>query len=320
MWNWTEIDYHLIEDLGLARVMQLYPVLLKTWLHLDEDYVLNIHACNSENIKCLKFVWAELRQQAYFTLGIRDVWLWFEGEVIVQSAIGLKSAVDIRNDDEGSNMTTATATATVERSNTTTVIEDLQPSTFVDNKLPGQTIAAVAEDTEQPIEAVRAWIQEHNWQIIPFNGEEVIAGDVAIAAIDHFTMLLIQQRKAKRGLQTGAPAETNGAAKSPAPEPVAAAPEKVAPAKASRSSLVLPSGYANKVAKSTRLSLERALPQRPQARSEYLEQIVSETDKGKAFLDKVAAAITRKFGGTKEKTIANLLEMAKRMQGEMQTA
>lgn len=173
---------------------------------------------------------------------------------------------------------------------------------------------------------IRAWIAEHDWQIIPFNGEEIVAGIAAIAAIDHFTVVLMQQRKAKRGLQINtslAPAiESNGASTAAEPEPVATAEPETKPerTRSPRLTMSLPRGYSSKVARTTRTSLERALPQALQLQLEYLEQIVAETDKGKAFLHSIAEAMVKKYGGDKARNMANLLEMAKKIQTELATA
>lgn len=301
MWDWTEADIITAQRCRLARLMQVIPELQQTIVLLDLEYVLQIHSNDVQVIPGLLSRLKQIQQEVYIVLGCSEIKLWSGHELIAYESLGLQSTVDTRNDHEGSIM----VTTTTDRS----TVPALNSSTKVDI-LPGQTISAIAEDTEQPIESIRAWIQEQNWPIIPFNGEEVIAGDVAIAAIDHFTLILIQQRKAKRGLQTSPAAELNGAF-----DPKALVTESIQTAPAVFR-MNLPRGYSNKLAKNNRANLVRALPQKPQLRLQYLEQIVSGTAQGKEFLSKIADATIKKYGGDKVKVSDSLLEIAKTIQAE----
>ena len=97
------------------------------------------------------------------------------------------------------------ATATLDKvteQQTDQVQQTIQLST-----LPGCSLADIATDVEQPVEAVRDWAAQNGISVIPYKGEEIVAGEMAIAAYDYFEPLLLQQRKAKRlGLTSVTPA------------------------------------------------------------------------------------------------------------------
>lgn len=322
--DWNESDQQIIDAFRLARLSHLLPILQETLLHLDLEYTLHIHAFNDDVLTALELLFPEVQERAFIVMGCCDVALWHDDQLIAQQSFDLQSLVHTRNGiDEDFFMSTAIAEAP-----TLTVTPRIEPpSTPAPPKLPGQTLSAVADIVQQPVELVRAWVQEQDYQIIPFGTEEIVAGDVADATLNHFGSIWLQQQKAKLGLSsprsaaTTAP-ESNGKATLETPTPAIETETKTS-AKADRikagriRSLTLPRSYATKVAKQPKISLERALPQRDQLRAQYLHEMAEQTERGMEFLDKVAAAITKKFGGDKSKLIGNLLQAAKKMQSEV---
>ncbi|HEY9697012.1 MAG TPA: hypothetical protein V6D10_07100 [Trichocoleus sp.] len=98
---------------------------------------------------------------------------------------------------EESDMTAATLDRPQAQSSTAT-----QTRTKLSKLLPGAALRHIAEDMEQSVDTIRAWVQEHNYLIILFGGEEVIPNDVALEAYDHFTRIMQENRLRKRGLLT----------------------------------------------------------------------------------------------------------------------
>jgi hypothetical protein len=325
-WSWTDEDRHTAEKFRLARLREQVPQLRRSLLHLDLEYVLHVYTYDPVDAAALTLFADEFQQQVYLILGCRQVSVWLENELAYARVIDLQSALTLAIFDEEDTLMIATAERPTE-----TASPNAASVAPVNPTLPGQTLAAIAEDTEQPLESIQAWIAEHGWPIIPFNGELIISGDAAIAALNHFSEVLKQQRLAKRGLlQTPVNMEMNGSTPEPEPiilpEPTASQPKakstarstaRAAQPKETRPALTLPAGYANKIIKGqTRTNFERALPVNPDLRAKYLEAIANETDDGKLFVDRVVSAIVRKFKGNKDKLTANVMQLAKKMQAE----
>lgn len=315
--TFTDKDRTLAEAFRMARLMHSIPTLIDCLVYPDLEDTLHIHTQDPKIFASLQLFSRDLQQQAYWLAGVREICLWNGGEDPAEQ-YSVESSSDVII--EHSHMTTATLDrpATYETSATAD-----KTSTNVDKNLPGQTIAAIAEDTQQDINEIRDWCRENGWPIIPFGNDEIISGEAAIAALDWFGQILIQQRKAKRGLVGGTPAtpepEAAPAVNGKAPEPIAATPEpEAAPATKSTSRpLALANGFRNKATKgNARTNLLKALPTREDNKSKYLEEIVSGSDRGMAFLEKVASAITSRFGGDKEKMIDSLMSAAKKLQAE----
>lgn len=323
--DWTNEDRRIAEEFRLKRLRGQIPQLQRSLLHLDLEYVLHVYTYKQIDAAALTVFATEFQQQVYITLGCRDVSVWFENELAFQRSLDLQSALTLDDDDEDLPMSTAVA----ERASDATMSASADNAPSVMASLPGQTIAAIAEDTDQPVESIQSWIGEHGWPIIPFNGDLIISGEAAIAALKHFSEVQTQQRLAKRGLLQPVNADRNGSAPEPADPP---ATQPVAKPKATKSTktprsmssrvrpnLTLPAAYPSRIIKGqTKKNFERALPVKPELRGKYLQEIVNETADGKLFVDRVVTAIVKKFGGSKDKLAANVIGLAKSMQAGLQ--
>ncbi len=85
---------------------------------------------------------------------------------------------------------------------------------------PAISLSEIASDVEQPIEEVRAWFDREGISVLGYLDYELVPATAAAAAYDHFEPLLMQQRRAKRGLLIDMPstAAQNGRAKKAAKE------------------------------------------------------------------------------------------------------
>lgn len=172
--------------------------------------------------------------------------------------------------------------------------------------MPGCTIAMIAADVEASVEAVRDWLVGQGAVVIPFNGDEVVTGEAAILAVNHFTPLLIQRRLADRGLSLQV-------------SPQAAPQNNSKPARRA-SALKLPAAYAKNLTKSPKTSLERLLPSDSEARLTYLEAIATETEQGRAWLDRVTKAFVARYGTDPEKGRIAFLTAARKMFSELRSS
>jgi hypothetical protein len=296
--TFTDADRALAETFRMARLLHAIPTLIDCLVYPDLENTLHIHTQDPKVFASLQLFSRDLQQQAYVVAGVREVCLW-NGEEDPVERLSLQSIADMIEIEEP--LMVATLERSAMTSETSAMAEKIN--------LPGQTLAAIAEDTEQDITVIRDWCRENGWAIIPFGDQEVVAGEAAIAALDWFGQILIQQRKAKRGLTAiPQPALTNGKMPEPIPEPEPKAESKPAAPR----QLALAAGFKTKIKKNnTRANLLAALPVKADIRAEYLNEIVSGSEKGTAFIEKVASVIVEKTGGDKTRMIASLNKTAK---------
>ncbi len=313
--TFTDEDRTLANAFRFARLVMCIPTLQQAILRIDPKNTLHIHTQNPTDLASLQLFSHDLQYQVYIVLGCREVHLWDDRDLVEQYS--LESIEDVI---EHSQLIMSTATLTLDRPAAYNASSDSQTSAVADKtSLPGQTLAAVAEDTEQDINEIRDWCRDQGWPVIPFGDSEVISGEAALAALDWFGQILIQQRKAKRGLMIGAitssePSEPTFNGTAPESDASAEAPTLDKEPKNIRA-LALASSFKSKVVKNNaRVNLMRALPAKPEAQAEYLNEIVSGSERGTLFLEKVAATIMDKFGGDQSKLIESLRKSAKNIQ------
>ncbi|MCM1984774.1 hypothetical protein [Lyngbya confervoides] len=84
------------------------------------------------------------------------------------------------------------------------------------------------------------------------------------------------------------------------------------------SSLDLPKGYRRRVSNRYKPTLRSVLPEDAALRSAYLQELVSESDRGKEFLERVADSIKIKYRGkiTRQTAYEGLLKTAKELEQE----
>lgn len=310
--TFTEADLTLAEAFRMARLMQVIPTLIDCLVYPDLENVLHIHTQDPKVFASLQLFSRDLQEQAYLVAGVREVCLW-NGEEDPVEQYSLESIADmIFISEDEPNMV-----ATLERS----AMTSSETSAMAEKtSLPGQYLAAIAEDTEQTVDTIRNWCRENGWMVIPIGDGEVIAGEAAIAALDWFGQLLIQQRKARRGLAViPQPALANGKMPetTPTPEPAPKAESKPAAPR----QLALAAGFKTKIKKNnTRGNLLAALPSKPEIKAEYLNEITSNSEKGTAFIEKVASVIVEKTGGDKTRMIASLNKTASILKAEVTKA
>lgn len=325
----TDDDRRLLEHKRLQRFHFVFPEFKKILIHIDMENRLNFHCeCVDEVEELLEA--PDLGSLAYLILGCTSVAIWFEGDRMWTQAI---RAEDLGlTIDEPKELQSVQLSETLEEAEamTTAILErpaaiaqlPAAPATAPTiTTLPGCTIAALAGDVEQSPDAIKAWVLSQNALIIPFAGEEIVSGDVAIAILQNFTPLMIQRRMENRGLlgavTVAAPkVESNGAALKADAQTTTA----IAPASAKKAAVLrMNAKYKDKVVRDTRKTLNTLLPTGNQ-KADYLEAIVSETEQGQTWLNKIVTVYIEKFKTSPEQTPKTFLTMAKRIFNEMRSA
>lgn len=306
----TNADRLRLERARHERFRSLFP-LSQAILHLDLEETLHIRVETLAEIGQLNPVKNALLAQAWLTFRAGGVALWMGNHCRwIAGFLGNSAAIDVdileslsamsAMHDEDSTM------ITLEKAEAPTAVAPAPIAPTNSTAMPGCTIAMIAADCEASVEAVRDWLLSQSAVIIPFNGEEVVTGEAAILAVSHFTPLLIQRRLADRGLSLQI-------------SPQATPQNNSKPARRA-SALKLPTGYAKTLTKSPKTSLERLLPSDAEARLTYLEAIATETEQGRAWLDRVTKAFTAKYNTEMEKGRIAFLSAARKMFSELRSS
>lgn len=311
--DWTETDLETAEAFKTARLKLFVPLLAASELHLDSDCILHIKATDRQHLEALRLFLPELLELIFIVSGCYSVAVWLDQSLLsllTHKEFDLES--ENRNDnDEGFSM--ASATATAEKQTTTQTATPYSSP----QALQGQVLATIAAKVHQPIESVRAWIQEQGAEIIPLGKEEVISGSVAVQTLNHFFEVLRQQEMANLGLlQNGftMPEPEPETTATPQPETTATNGNGKTAAKSTpKTRMQLPRTFSKNIVKSVSVNLDRALPKDSRVRAIYLNQIVDESEEGLAFLNSAAGLIVAKNGGDKAKVAASLLASAKKL-------
>jgi len=150
-------------------------------------------------------------------------------------------------------------------------------------RVPGQSLAALAADTEQPESDIRTWLRSKDFEIVNWQNAELVSGEAAIAICQHFYPILQKQRMTKMGLVLVAEpapiAATNGKEPVPAPAP-----------------LRLKTFEVSEIHAETLTNALTAQFDSPTERLEMLEAIQGKTDLGRAL----SAAIVGRYAKAKQ--------------------
>jgi hypothetical protein len=321
MSDYSESDLRTLEQMRLVRLREVAAPLKDLLLHLDLEYTLHIHCNSRAEAEALIAEGIELGQRCYLVLGCAEVAIWAEGDRLLKESVSLSLLEWKALESESTLFLEELAMATAVQSKPQAIAPVIQPN-WSSNKLPGQPLSAIAADVEQDAGTVKAWLQEQGAPIIPFNGEDIVTGEAAIAAINHFTPLLINARLQKRGLgqmESGnAAAGQNGNGGATAATETVEAPAE-APAEAPTEATKAPKRMALPakldLVKTIRNSLVKALPKEAGLKTTYLKAIAEETEEGKRFLSRLSNAYVKKFGGESAAVSSSFLAAAKKMAG-----
>lgn len=228
-------DRALLDAAQHMRLREFFVELNQCVLETTSDDRLIVHCSNPVDVAPITSDLETFKHFAYLATGVSCISFYYEGTELFQVAITGELQVNPESDlpevecslsfyGEGFIM----ATATLERAETKQPQVSDPPQNG--NALPAISLAEISADLEQPIEVVRDWFQSNGVLVLGFMSYELVPAATAAAAYDHFEPLLLQQRRAKRGLVPTAPAEQNGhAAKSKATKPAAKPAAKAKP-------------------------------------------------------------------------------------------
>jgi hypothetical protein len=199
----SDFDRLRIASLQHERLRQFFAELNndRVIILTTEENRLVIHCTQSEQVSGLLNNLDDLRYEAFLICGVEGVTIIFNGKVMAECL-----TLDQLEFDATSLFFEAEeemATAILDK--LTTVKKEALRTTGssnntaqAHNRIPGCSLTDIAADVEQEVETVRNWFTASNLPVIPYKGEEIVAGEDAILAYDYFEPLLLQQRKAKR--------------------------------------------------------------------------------------------------------------------------
>ncbi|MGG6295304.1 hypothetical protein ACQ4M4_13015 [Leptolyngbya sp. AN02str] len=221
-------DYLMLNQFRLERMRSQVKELQLAMLHVDhEARTLNIHCTNPGQVDELMEM-ADLAAIAWEVLGCWVVEIWFELEAVWTEQSLLPDGFELpRLSTEELELLAIEAfeeidmpTATLDKP---AVIE--KPASTASTALPGQSLSNIASDLEMDVAELLSWVLQQNAVVIPYNNEDIVSGETAIAAYQHWEASVVRRRMERRGLTvtSTAPVE-NGAA------PKAATPTRKKPA------------------------------------------------------------------------------------------
>ena len=195
----TAWDIGQIRRLQMLRWRARFPVMSATPVHIGiTDNCLNIHCATQQEAAETQINSTELTHYSFVMLGVSRVRVWLNNEEVwAEEARPFHEGVE--SGHEPSVDPEPMPTATLDRPTTTANTK----AQNLNKRLPGQSLQGIASDLEINIDELRTWLESNGAVIIPYSGDEIVTGEMAIMAYQQFEKTRLQRVMERRGLLVG---------------------------------------------------------------------------------------------------------------------